>query len=127
MLVIFILWSLLFEIEQVISGEAKVESDKSLQTIQHMEGGIVSKIHIKNGDLVEINQPLITLSEVQSSSDYQSSRGEYLANIGKLARLEAEFSSKTNIDFPSSLREEAPEVITTESQYFISRLNQYKF
>ena len=91
------------------------------------EGGIVSKIHIKNGDLVEINQPLITLSEVQSSSDYQSSRGEYLSNIGKLARLEAEFSSKTNIDFPSFLREEAPEVITTESQYFISRLNQYSF
>lgn len=127
LLVIFTLWSLLFEIEQVISGEAKVESDKSLQTIQHMEGGIVSKIHIKNGDLVEIDQPLITLSEVQSSSDYQSSRGEYLSNIGKLARLEAEFSSKTNIDFPSFLREEALEVITTESQYFISRLNQYSF
>ena len=44
-----------------------------------MEGGIVSKIHIKTGDLVSTNQPLITLSEVQSSSDYQTSRGEYLS------------------------------------------------
>ena len=92
-----------------------------------MEGGIVSKIHIKTGDLVSTNQPLITLSEVQSSSDYQTSRGEYLSNMGKLTRLEAEFSGVSSIDFPAYLKEEAPEVISTESQYFISRTNQYNF
>ena len=71
-----------------------------------MEGGIVSKIHIKTGDLVSTNQPLITLSEVQSSSDYQTSRGEYLSNMGKLTRLEAEFSGVSSIDFPAYLKEE---------------------
>ena len=127
LLVVFIFWSSFFEIEQVVSGEAKVQTNTNLQTVQHMEGGIVSKIHIKTGDLVSTNQPLITLSEVQSSSDYQTSRGEYLSNMGKLTRLEAEFSGVSSIDFPAYLKEEAPEVITTESQYFISRTNQYNF
>jgi len=104
LLVVFIFWSSFFEIEQVVSGEAKVQTNTNLQTVQHMEGGIVSKIHIKTGDLVSTNQPLITLSEVQSSSDYQTSRGEYLSNMGKLTRLEAEFSGVSSIDFPAYLK-----------------------
>ena len=53
--------------------------------------------------------------------------GVILSNMGKLTRLEAEFSGVPSIDFPAYLKEEAPEVISTESQYFISRTNQYNF
>ena len=47
LLVVFIFWSSFFEIEQVVSGEAKVQTNTNLQTVQHMEGVLSQKSTLK--------------------------------------------------------------------------------
>ena len=47
--VIFIFWAYLAEFDQVISAEAKVYRFSRLQTIEHFEGGRVSKIYVSQG------------------------------------------------------------------------------
>ena len=52
-------WMGIAEIDVVVRGNGKVIPSRQLQVIQSLEGGVVSEILVKEGDLVEITQPLI--------------------------------------------------------------------
>ena len=55
LLVVFIFWSSFFEIEQVVSGEAKVQTNTTCKPFNIWKG-VLFKIHIKTGDLPPINR-----------------------------------------------------------------------
>ena len=55
---LFGLWAGLTEVDQVTRGAGKVVPQSNNQIIQHLEGGIVSDIFVRNGDHVEKGEPL---------------------------------------------------------------------
>ena len=50
-----------------------------LQETQHLEGGIVSDIHVQNGDFVESGQPLLVLDATQPRASLEMANSEYIA------------------------------------------------
>ena len=62
----------------MISGEAKVVPSQQLQTIQHFEGGIVKKIHVRSGMDVTLGRALISLDPLESGAEYQAKRSEFI-------------------------------------------------
>jgi membrane fusion protein, epimerase transport system len=75
------------------------------KTVQHLDGGIVSKILIKDGDLVQEGQPLIVLDDAQIKAQLEISRGQNITLAAQVARLSAERDQLKKIDFPALLNE----------------------
>lgn len=85
-----LLWMSWAEIDVVVRGNGKVIPARQVQLIQSLEGGIISEILVREGDLVESNQPLIKISDVAFSSSFEENRLSYYQLRAKSARLKAE-------------------------------------
>jgi epimerase transport system membrane fusion protein len=75
------------------------------KTVQHLDGGIVSKILIKDGDLVQEGQSLIVLDDAQIKAQLEISRSQNITLAAQVARLSAERDQLKKIDFPALLNE----------------------
>jgi membrane fusion protein, adhesin transport system len=82
-------WAYYAEVDEVTRGEGRVIPSRQLQVIQSLDGGIVSEILIKEGDLVNIGTPLIKIDETRAVSSLRENKGQYISLIAKQARLKA--------------------------------------
>ncbi len=96
-------WAALAPLESAAIAPGVVTVDTRRKTIQHLEGGIVSEILVREGDVVEAGQVLIRLEDVQASARLVQVRDAYHARLGIAARLAAERDRLETIDFPAQL------------------------
>jgi HlyD family type I secretion membrane fusion protein len=85
----------------VAPGQVRVESHT--KTVQHMEGGILREIRVREGDLVQKGQLLLRIDDTQAAAKLDLLRGQYLALKALEARLVAERDDLATVDFPSEL------------------------
>jgi HlyD family secretion protein len=100
----FGVWSVLAPLKSAAIASGVVEPETSRKTIQHLEGGIVRKILVKNGDSVAAGQILIQLDDTKSRSERDSIQGQLFDAEGNRARLNAEQDGSDEIKFPQDLR-----------------------
>lgn len=96
-------WSTLAPIESAVVAPGVLSVASYRKTIQHLEGGIVDEILVKDGDPVEQGQLLIRLSRVQPSALATQLQGQYAEARAIVARLLAERDGKDGIAFPDDL------------------------
>ncbi|TMV56435.1 HlyD family type I secretion periplasmic adaptor subunit, partial [Thioclava sp. BHET1] len=102
------------------------------QVIEHLEGGIVAKILVKDGDLVQAGQVLLQLDDEASRSELRIVTGQIHELQAEVARLEAERDGLSVIAFPPGLLElaktdaEVPRVLGVQQNLFNARLNTLK-
>lgn len=89
-----ITWAYFAQIDERVRGEAKVIPARKVQVIQNLEGGIVEAIYIKDGDVVEKDQPLIKLQDVLLSSSRDENKIKIYELKAKIKRLYAEAYGK---------------------------------
>jgi adhesin transport system membrane fusion protein len=87
--VVLLVWSSLAEIDEVTKGDAKVIPSRQLQVIQSFDGGVVSEILVKEGQVVEAGQLLLKIDETRATSGVRESAAQAFALQAKLARLKA--------------------------------------
>lgn len=104
-LISFFIWAYLAEVDEVATSIGKVIPSGKEQTIQSLEGGIVSKLCVKEGDYVEQGQILVSLDPVKTASAVQESVGKVRALQATTARLKAEVDG-TELVFPAELANE---------------------
>jgi len=61
-LVLFIVWASITSVGEVASASGEVTPVGSVKRVQHLEGGIVSAILVRDGDLVQQGQVLMELA-----------------------------------------------------------------
>ncbi|MGI9417426.1 MAG: HlyD family type I secretion periplasmic adaptor subunit [Geminicoccaceae bacterium] len=96
-------WAYLAPIESAVVSPGVVSVASYRKTIQHLEGGIVKEILVKDGDPVEQGQLLIQLSNVQPSAEAKQLRGQHAEARAIAARLLAERDDRPEIAFPDDL------------------------
>lgn len=118
-----IAWMNWAEVDVVVRGNGKVIPSKQVQIVQSLEGGVVSEILVREGDLVKTNQPLIKLSDVAFSSSFEENRLLYTELLARSIRLEAEASG---LEFlPGDATEQiAPALLESEKSLFESNRAQ---
>jgi len=89
----------------VASGVVKVADNR--KSVQHLEGGIVKEIRVRNGDRVAAGQTLIVLEDERASAGLDLLAGQWDAAAAKAARLQAERDFKPEPAFPERLRARA--------------------
>jgi HlyD family type I secretion membrane fusion protein len=108
----------------IASGVVKVEANR--KTVQHLEGGIVKEILVRDGDRVSAGQPLIVIGDERVSAELSGASAQLDAERAKAARIQAERDGLGTIDFPPALRERTAEprigeVLRLETTLFESR------
>lgn len=90
----FVVWASLTRVDEVAVAEGEVVPTGSVQTIQHFEGGLVEAILVKEGELVEPDQPLLRLSPAQALGDLEQTRAREMTLLLKAERLRAFVESR---------------------------------
>ncbi|MDR3088241.1 MAG: HlyD family type I secretion periplasmic adaptor subunit [Desulfobulbaceae bacterium] len=85
----------------VAQGAIKIESER--KTVQHLEGGIVEAIHVREGEAVKEGQPLVTLESVQIDASEQALAKQLIAQLAARARFAAEKEGLANLVWPREL------------------------
>ncbi len=98
----------------------KVIPSSQIQKVQNLEGGILSEILVKVGDVVDKGQLLLRIDKTRFSAPYQESRIKVLALKAKIARLEAETEGRDFV-VPAEVMREKPEIGRREQELFKSR------
>ncbi len=118
-------WSTLAPLASASIAAGVVSPDGSRKTIEHLEGGIVRTIHVREGDDVEAGDLLLTLDDLQARAQYAQLWKRYLHLLAAEARLLAERSSAEVIAYPDELKgaqdSEAAPAIEAQTQLFESR------
>jgi adhesin transport system membrane fusion protein len=93
-LLIFILlllfWAAVAEIDELTRGEGKVIPSSRMQYIQSLDGGIVEKILVSEGAMVEKNQPLIIIDDTRYKATFEENEQSVFSKRAMQARLECE-------------------------------------
>lgn len=109
-------------------GVVSVKSHR--QTIQHLEGGIVSKIYVHDGNYVSLGDPLLTLDNTKIKAQIEILRGHYISAAAINARLTAEREQTSKITFPNSFEQlndlRVKEATQGQQQIFIARSDSFK-
>jgi adhesin transport system membrane fusion protein len=98
-------WAYISPLDVVSNAVGEVIPSSQVKSIQHLEGGIVREIMVREGDTVEEGQPLVALEGTATGADVQELRVRILALKADVARLEAERTGAETIAFPSELRD----------------------
>jgi epimerase transport system membrane fusion protein len=73
------------------------------KTVQHLEGGIVKAIHVRDGDTISKGQVLIELEDTSSRAQLETLRGQLYSALAREARLIAERDGKSTVTYPADL------------------------
>lgn len=117
--VAFFVWAYFADLVEVSTGMGKVIPSSKEQTIQSLEGGILTELAVKEGMIVEAGQRLARLDPTQTESLLGESAVKYRTALAKSIRLTAELEDKP-LEFPDSLQD-YPDLIREETQLYHSR------
>ncbi len=100
-------WTIFVPLSSAAIAPGVVSVDGYSKKIQHLEGGIIKEIRVRDGDSVIAGQILMTLDKTQAQEEYESLRTQLVLVTTRHARLIAEKQQLAEIAFPEWLLAEA--------------------
>lgn len=98
-------WAAVAELSSAVVSQGTVKVLSNRKKIQHLEGGIVREILVRNGDTVKEGDVLLRLDRTQAAARADIINGRYYTERAAIARLEAERDNAEEITFPAELAE----------------------
>jgi membrane fusion protein, hemolysin D len=124
---IAIAWASLGKIDIVASAPGKIVPSGRTKVIQPFEIGVVRAIHVRDGQSVKANDPLIELDPTISKAESEHLLGDLIAAQIEAARLRAALS---NDDDPSSRfqppESASPTQVAMQRQYLINQVREQR-
>jgi HlyD family type I secretion membrane fusion protein len=119
-------WAALSPLDSATITYGVVGAEGSRKAVQHLDGGVVDAILVKDGDLVAEGQELIRLDQVQPRSTLEIYSSAVQTQLATIARLEAEAADADAIEFPKALLSRAEEpaikaLTRSQEQLFAAR------
>lgn len=132
MLVIFFffgilgVWAFFGHIQGAVVGSGRIKIDNERKIVQHLEGGIVDLVLVRDGQEVVAGEPLIVLQSVQTDANTKMLQKELVAMLAQKERAEAEKSFSRTLDWPAEIKKLAAEaqsedVLENEARIFETR------
>jgi adhesin transport system membrane fusion protein len=118
-LVVFIAWAMFAILDEVTVGTGKITPSTHAQVIESLDGGIVSALMVKEGDIVERGQMLARLDPTRFQSNYGEAAARVRALRASSERLRSELTGEPLRFSAESMRE--PDLVARERQLYESR------
>lgn len=120
-LLVLLVWASLFKLDEVTTGTGKVVPTSKEQIVQSLEGGIVSQLNVREGDVVQSGQILARLDPTRVEATVAESASQMRAALATSARLQAEVNG-TSLQFPEEVLKD-PVLVSSETALYRSRRN----
>ena len=101
----FLLWAAFAPLDEGVPSMGMVAIDTKRKTVQHLTGGIVKEVLVREGEKVKADQVLMRLDEAVSKANFESVRQRYLGLSAMQSRLLAEQSGASDIAFRKEVLE----------------------
>lgn len=122
----FCIWSANAPLDQIVRGRGKVVPSSNTQIIQSLEGGILSQMLVREGDIITRDQPLVILDDTKFRGALQELETKMIAQEAKLLRLEQELNFAGTLELPKRIADVAPLVAQSETQLFESGRSEFR-
>jgi adhesin transport system membrane fusion protein len=122
-ILVALLWSALAQVDEETRGEGKVVASSQNQHIQSLDGGVVSRIMVHEGQVVKKNQLLLRIDNTRFVSSLNENQSQYLALQGKAARLRA-IANGTPFTLPKQVTDQAPDIAKQETDLYQSKAQE---
>ena len=122
----FVAWAWNGNLAIVSVAEGEVVPSSQIKTIQHLEGGIVREIKVREGERVTKGQRLITLESAATGADVGELKTRIVGLRIEIARLQAAASNAAKPSFPHKLKKNHPQLVREANQLFESRKRRLK-
>jgi protease secretion system membrane fusion protein len=99
----FLLWASIAPLDEGVSAPATVSIETKRRSIQHMNGGVVQTVLVKEGQMVKEGDVLMELGDAQVKANFESVRQNYLAQRAAESRALAELQGRPTIEFHKDL------------------------
>ncbi|MCH9695534.1 MAG: HlyD family type I secretion periplasmic adaptor subunit [Gammaproteobacteria bacterium] len=121
-----IVWASIAEIGGAVIAPATIVVDTNAKTVQHLEGGIVAELNVRDGMRVETGDVLLRLQDTETVATINTLAGQIRELSIEKARLEAERDERDAVDLPDDLSAEADlpavqNVLDGQRRLFVSR------
>ncbi|MBT1445438.1 HlyD family type I secretion periplasmic adaptor subunit [Shewanella sp. JM162201] len=136
----FLVWAYFAELDKVTVGAGKVIPSSQIQVIQSLDGGVLQELFVREGNLVTKGQPLARIDDTRFRSDFAQQEQEVYSLRANVIRIKAELDgitvsdmasdwreqvkiNKVQLNFPSELAEQKPELIARQQAEYHGRLD----
>jgi protease secretion system membrane fusion protein len=122
----FLLWATLAPLDEGIPATGQISVESRRKTVQHLTGGIVREIRVREGESVKAGQVLLVLDAQAAKANREAADAQYLVSRASEARLIAEQRGGADVTFPPDLlaRKDEPTVaqmLATQRDLFRAR------
>ena len=115
------LWSLFGQLEVVSHTTGRVAPDSQVRPVQHLEGGVVDRILVQEGQPVTRDQVLVTLDVTEAAANARSIQYRLDSYRIDIIRLQAELDGDTPPLIPPDLARRASETAVQALGLFTAR------
>ncbi|MBF0469174.1 MAG: HlyD family type I secretion periplasmic adaptor subunit [Desulfamplus sp.] len=141
MVVCFVVWSAYGELDVVSMAVGEVVPSSRVKTVQHLEGGIIREILVREGEQIKADQSLVILESTSSTADVAEQSIHLKSLEITIMRLTAEISGDKALKISEDLKASEPQLTRNALAMFQTRqqrvenqirvqlelINQYKF
>lgn len=122
----FLLWALLAPLDKGVPLSGTVATESNRQAVQHLSGGTVQELLVRDGDVVKKGQVLVRMNPVVARAAVDTTEVQYLSALATVARLTAERDGVAKIAFPAELEKRraeprVSELMALQNQLLMSR------
>ena len=96
-------WAAVAPLNRGVVAQGVVMVEDNRKVVQHLEGGIVRDILVREGQAVTEGEVLLRLSPVQAGSNLDAIRSQLDSDLALEASLSAELARRDGIEFPTEL------------------------
>jgi len=109
----FLLWAALAPLDEGVPTSGIVTIDTKRKAVQHLSGGIVKSVHVKEGQIVREGDPLMEIDPASTQANFESVRQRYYTLRAMESRLVAEQNGRDAISFhPDLERDKASPLVS---------------
>jgi len=97
-------WAATAPLNGAVVGNAVVKVDGNRKSVQHLDGGIVKELRIKEGDKVDVGDVLLVLDETQAQAEYDVLSQQYMVLRATEVRLLTELDHSAELVMPQEFK-----------------------
>ena len=101
----FGVWAAVAPLNGAVVANGVVKVDGNRKSVQHLDGGIVKELRVKEGDRVKAGDVVIVLDETQAKAEFEVLSEQYVVLRATEARLLSELANEREMVMPAELKD----------------------